>query len=659
MGCVSSKQEAGTPKKPAFDQSEIVRDYGSGIAIPISKNKDVNGDFDKNKEDQGNNKQNHKSRGGGNEVKEAKKGGSKRFSLSVRIGNYHDVEADEVAAGWPAWLCAVAGEAIKGWVPLRPDSFEKLEKVGQGTYSSVYRARDVKTGKIVALKKVRFDYFEPESVRFMSREITILRRLDHPNIMKLEGIITSQVSSNIYLVFEYMEHDLSGLLSVPEIKFTESQVKCYMQQLLAGIEHCHSRGIMHRDIKSSNILLNNEGVLKIADFGLANYFTSRNKRPLTSRVVTLWYRPPELLLGSTNYGATVDLWSVGCVFAEILFGKPILKGRTEVEQLHKIFKLCGSPSEEYWKSSKLPQTTVFKPQHTYESSLRERCKELPRTAINLIETLLSVEPHKRGTASAALKSEFFTTRPFACDPSTLPKYPPNKEIDAKIRDEARRKKAGLRGREPMVQRRPRKSHKASQDPGSVSDLAPVEVPASQLPRRNSNIPRVNGGSLCREPLKSSFDDSASEVSQLSSVTQLSMATHLSNASQADFLFSAPLQAPAPSNFSWAKKRLEDSTTYRPHGRINPRGQAENSADLTGHENGDNLSRLRYQSRDSDSYESAMQAMRKQRKYDRPESFDASDVYGSKGISPPPLSQEEDVDPRRDSDSKDGEDTSAL
>lgn len=194
----------------------------------------------------------------------------------------------------------------------------------------MYRARDLKTNKIVAVKKVRFDNFQAESVRFMSREIMILRMMDHPNVMKLEGIITSRLSCTIYLVFEYMEHDLAGLLSCPEITFTESQIKCYMKQLLSGLDHCHSRGIMHRDIKSSNILVNNQGVLKIADFGLAYFTRPKNREPLTSRVVTLWYRPPELLLGSTNYGGEVDLWSAGCVFAELFMGRPILKGRTEV-----------------------------------------------------------------------------------------------------------------------------------------------------------------------------------------------------------------------------------------------------------------------------------------------------------------------------------------
>jgi serine/threonine protein kinase len=113
------------------------------------------------------------------------------------------------------------------------------------------------------------------------------------------------------------------------------QIKCYMKQLLSGLDHCHARGVMHRDIKGSNLLVNNEGILKVADFGLANFCNaSGNKQPLTSRVVTLWYRPPELLLGATEYGASVDLWSVGCVFAELLIGKPVLQGRTEVT--HKL-----------------------------------------------------------------------------------------------------------------------------------------------------------------------------------------------------------------------------------------------------------------------------------------------------------------------------------
>ncbi|XP_050128949.1 probable serine/threonine-protein kinase At1g09600 [Malus sylvestris] len=353
----------------------------------------------------------------------------------------------QVIAGWPSWLTAVAGEAISGWVPLKADSFEKLEKIGQGTYSSVYRARDLDSNKIVALKKVRFANMDPESVRFMAREILILRRLDHPNIMKLEGLITSRVSGSLYLVFEYMEHDLAGIAARPGVKFTEAQIKCYMQQLLRGLEHCHSHGILHRDIKGSNLLIDHYGNLKIADFGLATFYRPRQKQPLTSRVVTLWYRPPELLLGSTDYGVAVDLWSAGCILAELFAGKPIMPGRTEVEQLHKIFKLCGSPSEEYWKRSKLPHATIFKPTHPYKRCVAETFKDFPQSTLALLEVLLDVEPEGRGTASSALQSEFFTSLPLPCDPSSLPKYPPSKEFDAKLRDEEarRRKAAGGKG----------------------------------------------------------------------------------------------------------------------------------------------------------------------------------------------------------------------
>jgi hypothetical protein len=154
------------------------------------------------------------------EEEEAAGGGGVRLS-HIPTKN---AEAEQVAAGWPGWLSAVAGEALKGWIPRHAASFEKLDKIGQGTHSNVYKARDLETGKIVALKKVRFDTLEPESVRFMAREIQILRRLDHPNVVKLEGLVTSRMSCSLYLVFEYMEHDLAGLAACPAIMFTEAQV---------------------------------------------------------------------------------------------------------------------------------------------------------------------------------------------------------------------------------------------------------------------------------------------------------------------------------------------------------------------------------------------------------------------------------------------------
>ncbi|RWW62970.1 hypothetical protein BHE74_00029890 [Ensete ventricosum] len=277
-------------------------------------------------------------------------GVSSTIQENLRIVDVPSGSAREhVAAGWPSWLVSVAGEAVKGWLPRRANSFEKLDK--------------------------------------------------------LEGIVTSRMSCNLYLVFEYMEHDLAGLAARPGIKFSLPQIKCYMRQLLEGLAHCHSHRILHRDIKGSNLLIDDNGILRIADFGLATFFRPDQKQQLTCRVVTLWYRPPELLLGATEYGAAVDLWSTGCILAELLAGKPIMPGRTEVEQLHKIFKLCGSPSDEYWRRSKLPHATVFKPQHQYKRCVAETFKDFPPSALALLDSLLTIEPAKRGTATSALGSE--------------------------------------------------------------------------------------------------------------------------------------------------------------------------------------------------------------------------------------------------------------
>ncbi|XP_062084574.1 probable serine/threonine-protein kinase At1g54610 [Humulus lupulus] len=389
------------------------------------------------------------------------KEGRRRSKPNQRLSNLpKHARGEQVAAGWPIWLTDACGEALDGWIPRRADTFEKIDKIGSGTYSNVYKAKDMLTGKIVALKKVRFDNLEPESVKFMAREILILRRLNHPNVVKLEGLVTSRMSCSLYLVFEYMDHDLAGLVASPDIKFTEPQVKCYMHQLLSGLEHCHNRGVLHRDIKGSNLLIDNEGVLRIADFGLASFFDPNHKHPMTSRVVTLWYRPPELLLGATDYGVGVDLWSAGCILAELLAGKPIMPGRTEVEQLHKIYKLCGSPTDEYWRKAKLPNATLFKPREPYRRCIKETFKDFPPSSLPLIDSLLAIDPAERMTATDALRSQFFMTEPYACEPSSLPKYPPTKEIDAKRRDdEARRQRAASKV-QPENAKKPRTRERA-------------------------------------------------------------------------------------------------------------------------------------------------------------------------------------------------------
>ncbi|KAL9681182.1 hypothetical protein QQ045_012963 [Rhodiola kirilowii] len=458
----------------------------------------------------------------------------------------------------------------------------------------------------------------------MAREILILRRLDHPNVIKLEGIITSMMSCSIYLVFEYMEHDLSGLIDCPEIKFSEAQSKCYMKQLLSGLEHCHMRGVMHRDIKGSNLLVNNEGALKIADFGLASMSSAGYGRPKTSRVVTLWYRPPELLLGSTDYEASVDLWSVGCVFSEILTGKPILQGRTEVEQLHKIFKLCGSPPDEFWKKSKLPHATVYKPQQPYESCLRKTFKDLPSVAVNLIETLLYVEPYKRGTASSALASEYFMTKPFACEPSSLPCYPPNKEIDAKIREDANRKQTNRRnfpfGTNTKLPRKPNGSTKLPPAEG-ITTFGKYQKTESRYLHTEQD-PLYN----CEQLQQSVAQEDAS---------------HIKNVSQGDIPFSGPLQVSTSSGFAWARKRVDDSSSLSHH-RSSSRGltafisssslHSENESDSKIPENN-----ICNESKVNDRRENssvllgrANEPYRKQ--FGRYDSFDGSDDYHSQEFS---------------------------
>ncbi|XP_020084117.1 probable serine/threonine-protein kinase At1g54610 [Ananas comosus] len=340
------------------------------------------------------------------------------------------------SAGWPLWLSAAAGDALRGWAPRRADSFQKLEKIGSGTYSNVYKAVDTATGRVVALKKVRVEPGAAAAAAEAAAAAAVMKMVNHspPSL----GIPRAQTDSDTSAVNDFIAYIFFSLnmLSFIVILSLISQVKCYMKQLLSGLEHCHNRGILHRDIKSSNLLLSKEGILKIADFGLATAYDPENMQPMTSQVVTLWYRPPELLLGATYYGVGVDLWSVGCILAELLTGEPIFPGRTEVEQLHKIFKLCGTPSEDYWTKLKLPQTT-FKP---YERCISEKFKDLPPSALALVDTLLLIDPDGRGTATAALNSEFFTTEPYACEPSSLPQYPPSKEMDIKLRrDKPRRK----------------------------------------------------------------------------------------------------------------------------------------------------------------------------------------------------------------------------
>lgn len=340
---------------------------------------------------------------------------------------------------------------LRGCSTRTLDCFQKLKQIGEGTYGQVYMAKEVVTGEVVALKRIRTENEKEGFPISAIREIKVLTKLHHENIVKLKEVVTSQgpdgnnelaatkessdnnkYNGGVYLVLEYMDHDLTGLLDRPGLRFTVPQIKCYMKQLLSGLHYCHANEVLHRDVKGANLLLNNNGSLKLADFGLSCPSSRHQKEKFTNRVITLTYRPPELLLGSTNYGPAVDIWSAGCIFAELLHGKPIMFGRNEPEQLFKIFELCGSPDEFNWPgASKLCWYNNFKPARPMRRRLREVFRHFDSHALDLLDKMLILDPSKRISANDALAAEYFQMEPLPCDPKSLPKYEASREFQTK------------------------------------------------------------------------------------------------------------------------------------------------------------------------------------------------------------------------------------
>ncbi|KAK9714021.1 hypothetical protein RND81_06G066100 [Saponaria officinalis] len=237
--------------------------------------------------------------------------------------------------------------------------FERLGRISEGSYGIVHKARDKESGDIVALKKLKMDKENGEGFPiYFLREINTLLALNHPSIVNVrEVVVDDNVRNgfdNIFMAMDYVEHDLKALMMSRKQCFSQCEVKGLMLQLLEGVNYLHDNWILHRDLKTSNILVNDKGELKICDFGMARQYGSPSK-PYTTLVVTLWYRAPELLLGAKEYSTAVDMWSVGCIMAELLTNKPIFDGKTELEQLNKIFKMLGTPNVNIWPNySKLP-----------------------------------------------------------------------------------------------------------------------------------------------------------------------------------------------------------------------------------------------------------------------------------------------------------------
>lgn len=248
------------------------------------------------------------------------------------------------------------------------------------------------------------------------------------------------------MVFEYMDHDLTGLMDTPSIQFSESQVKCFLLQILYGLEFCHRNEVLHRDIKGSNLLIDNYGNLKIADFGLARSFGEPGRK-YTNRVITLWYRPPELLLGANEYGPSVDMWSMGCLLAELLTRKPLFPGKDEAEQLDLIFQVTGTPTDETWPGWKdLPCSSLVNDESIkYEPQLGNHFEKMAAfhdapcspAIIDLLSSMLKLDPRERCTAEQALADKWFYEEPYACRKEDLPKsVEPTHEFQAKRRRQA-------------------------------------------------------------------------------------------------------------------------------------------------------------------------------------------------------------------------------
>jgi serine/threonine protein kinase len=282
--------------------------------------------------------------------------------------------------------------------------FEKIEKIGSGTYGVVYKGykKNQNGGKeIVAIKKMKID-LENEGIPSTAlREITILRELKHPNIVRLLDVVLND--SKLYLLFEFIECDLRKfLINFKEKSLDENLVKNFLYKILDAVAYCHSKKIIHRDLKPQNILTANNGeIVKVADFGLARAF-SIPIRPYTKEVLTLWYRAPELLLGINEYSTPVDIWSIGCIFAELILKQPLFKGEYEIEQLFKIFYVLGTPNRDIWPEVEnlpnySPEFPKFKP-----IKFEDYFIGLDKNGIDLLKQMLVYDPNQRITAKQAL-----------------------------------------------------------------------------------------------------------------------------------------------------------------------------------------------------------------------------------------------------------------
>jgi cyclin-dependent kinase 2 len=290
------------------------------------------------------------------------------------------------------------------------ENYEKVEKIGEGTYGVVYKARNVRDDGVVALKRIRLDQDEEGVPSTAIREISLLKELRHENIVSLLEVIHQE--TKLYLVFEYLDLDLKKHMdSSPHISNDRMVIKGYVYQLCAGIAFCHAHRVLHRDLKPQNLLIDKStNKLKLADFGLARAF-GIPVRAYTHEVVTLWYRAPEILLGVRHYSTPVDVWSIGCIFAEMINHGPLFAGDSEIDELFKIFQVLGTPTEETWPNvSELPDYQEGFPKWSAKP-WESLCPALDEDGVDLLRQMLQYVPERRITAKAAMQHPYFDDYP--------------------------------------------------------------------------------------------------------------------------------------------------------------------------------------------------------------------------------------------------------
>lgn len=314
--------------------------------------------------------------------------------------------------------------------------YHKTKKLGEGTYATVWegvrasRSGAVGDGSLVALKKCYLTKSGGVGVDISTiRELTSLQELKHPNIVSL--LDTSQNEQTITLVLEHCKGDLEMIIHDTDIPFSQGDIKTFLLMLLRAIDHCHQEGIIHRDIKPGNLLISEDGTLKLSDFGLARRYTppfTSNKTPsskgaMTPEVCTRWYRAPELLFGCRLYSAAIDMWAIGCIMAELMLRTPLFQGDTDLSQLRLISDAFGPPNETVWPGvSKLPDFVSFGNEPSkIDETINSLFNASSAEARDLLKKLLTLDPRQRLRAREALEHPYFIKGPLPTHPSKLPK----------------------------------------------------------------------------------------------------------------------------------------------------------------------------------------------------------------------------------------------